>query len=546
MNNILRRKKKKSMSGRQNGFLSKNPKLSRSSRSISADDPDFGGSVSKRNSAELGKSVSFDEDGEDQVFGRSDERDGESRPASQLGDDDDTLSVISENFFNEETVCGLNHEHLSMKIMDEVFQIDIERMFELLFTDPPFQDELAKRRKIFDVKSMPWAENTEGDGLKSRTLSFSVPINISFCPKRADSVEKQNLDVSSKPGRRYIVDSETDTSGIPYGDTFTLLTRFCVTRVTRRSCRVNVTGQLRYKKHVMAVIKSLVHKTCVNGFNNNFTILTELLRDEEARITGKVRPLTAGSEEGGSTSSSPGDRSRPDGALTPKGLTPDSETPYSNGVAGKSGDLSKHHPSSFLSGNHSVLSTPVSKFLVVVLLLFVVLMCVNISLMVMLFTMDLPQLASYSQLGNSPSTAYQSSEKVLTQGTTGPSVESPLHGLLNHITTLREDLKSDLSRYEASRRFASPDDLLDSNDSCQGENSLAGNCRRKNVADPTLREIVALQSELHAAHLTRLYNTLSATTDLMKIVQQSLQDLLKAGITVESDTGMNQAISNSQ
>lgn len=543
MNGLLRRKKKKSTSGLRKS------KLSRSSfanhHSASVDDTDFGGSNSKRSSAEIGKSVSFDEEAEDQVFDRPEVREGESRPGSVHDDGDDTLSVISESFTNEGTVCGLNHEHLSIKIIDEVFQIDIERMFELLFTDCPFQDELAKRRKIFDVVPTPWVESTDGDYLKARTLSYTVPINISFCPKRAESVEKQTMDITSKPGRRYIIDTEADTTGIPYGDAFSFLNRFCITRITRRSCRLNVTGHVKYRKNVMALIKNLVYKTCVSGITNNFGILCELLRNEEAKLTGQVRPQTAGSEESGSSPSTPGDRYRPDGAFTSKALGEGDDPHYSNGVAGKSpsNNHSKHLTGTY-SGNQSVLSTPVSGFLLVVASIFIVLMCVNISLMVMLCTMDLPDLASYANLAN-PASRTQQTEKFSMQESTSRSEApssggEPLQDLLTHITSLREDLKSDLTRYEAHRKLATTlpsADHQDSNDSCDGEKYA---CKgRGDSVDPTLREIVSLQSELHAAHLSRLYNTLSATTDLMRIVQQSLQDLLKAGVptSVEADTG---------
>lgn len=60
----------------------------------------------------------------------------------------------------------------------------------------------------------------------------------------------------SRPGRIYHVDCECCNGGIPYADSFFVVLRYCLTRVCPTKCRVIVTGDLRYKKHVMMMFKS--------------------------------------------------------------------------------------------------------------------------------------------------------------------------------------------------------------------------------------------------------------------------------------------------
>ena len=59
----------------------------------------------------------------------------------------------------------------------------------------------------------------------------------------------------SKPGKAYCIDCECCNGGIPYGDSFYVVLRYCLTRVSLNKCRVQVTSELKFRKSVMGMFK---------------------------------------------------------------------------------------------------------------------------------------------------------------------------------------------------------------------------------------------------------------------------------------------------
>lgn len=59
-----------------------------------------------------------------------------------------------------------------------------------------------------------------------------------------------------KPGHFYLVDTECVNSGIPYGDNFYVVNRYCLSRVSSNKCRLLITSQIKYRKSVWGIAKS--------------------------------------------------------------------------------------------------------------------------------------------------------------------------------------------------------------------------------------------------------------------------------------------------
>ena len=60
----------------------------------------------------------------------------------------------------------------------------------------------------------------------------------------------------SEAGRLHVLDTETVNAGVPYGDSFYVFNRYCITRVSPAKCRLRVTSDVRYKKSVWGLTKS--------------------------------------------------------------------------------------------------------------------------------------------------------------------------------------------------------------------------------------------------------------------------------------------------
>ncbi|GFO33639.1 gram domain-containing protein 1b-like [Plakobranchus ocellatus] len=180
--------------------------------------------------------------------------------------------------------------------LDEVFNLNIDSIFECLFTDSAFFRSFVASRKTFDLSLPDWEEELDEQGNKVRNITYTLTLNNSIGPKISPSTEKQICYAMSRPGRIYHVDCECCNGGIPYSESFYVLLRYCLTRVSKAKCRVVVTGELKYRKHVIGMFRGMIEKSAVNGLTDYCRQLSVHLRREAERqeaIIGGHQPSAA-------------------------------------------------------------------------------------------------------------------------------------------------------------------------------------------------------------------------------------------------------------
>jgi len=77
----------------------------------------------------------------------------------------------------------------------------------------------------------------------------------------------------SRPGQFYLIDTECVNGGIPYGENFYVVNRFCIARISSSKCRLRITSQIKYRKNVWGIIKSFIEKNASAGIIDTFTVL---------------------------------------------------------------------------------------------------------------------------------------------------------------------------------------------------------------------------------------------------------------------------------
>ncbi|BFZ25473.1 hypothetical protein BsWGS_28512 [Bradybaena similaris] len=203
------------------------------------------------------------------------------------------LSIIPPDFLDSsddsegEYFCN-GHNHLEKMYLDEVFNMNIDIVFQCLFTDSPFFRNFVDSRKTFDLNLANWEDDLDDNGNKVRNISYTLTLNNSIGPKTSPSTERQICYMMSRPGRIYHVDCECCNGGIPYADSFYAVLRYCLTRVTPTKCRVVVTGEVRYKKPVMGMFRGMIDKSAVNGLTDYCRQLSVHLRNEAQRLESIV------------------------------------------------------------------------------------------------------------------------------------------------------------------------------------------------------------------------------------------------------------------
>ncbi|XP_039288005.1 protein Aster-C isoform X2 [Nilaparvata lugens] len=181
------------------------------------------------------------------------------------------------NEIKEEPItCPIPHE--GRLILKGDFNVDVDKLFELLFSESEFFINFHKSRKNTDLKFIPWILNSDSK-LKVRTFSLNVPVNQPLGPKSCHVKEKQILSKLSQPGKMYIVDAESTNHGVPYADSFCVEFHYCLLKTSSKSSSVSVHTRITYKKSVWGLIKSFIEKNVWAGVEDTFNHLLKSLNE---------------------------------------------------------------------------------------------------------------------------------------------------------------------------------------------------------------------------------------------------------------------------
>ncbi|CAH1262759.1 GRAMD1B [Branchiostoma lanceolatum] len=166
-----------------------------------------------------------------------------------------------------EVVCPYN-DLVGRKCINEVYNIPVDKLYEMLFSqESDFFQEFHASRKTFDLVIGSWQDREDGD--QTRQLTYTLTLNASFGPKTSASTETQ-ISHDSKPGLFYVVDCEIVNGGIPYGENFYVLNRYCLNRVTSYQSRLRVSSEIKYRKTVWGLVKNIIEKNAGHGLQENF------------------------------------------------------------------------------------------------------------------------------------------------------------------------------------------------------------------------------------------------------------------------------------
>ncbi|CAG2163354.1 unnamed protein product [Oppiella nova] len=171
--------------------------------------------------------------------------------------------------------------HDGKLIMNETFAVTIDRAFELIFTDNKFIHNLHKSRRTYDLKVGQWEDSEDKDKDQCRQLTYTVALNHALV-KSARTVECQSLmaDTSDSTDRKYYtIKSVVDNEGIPYCDTFSTNSLWCLTQESEEVTRIRVHSKVVFKKNIwgLSLMKSTIEKNSIQGISDFCTDLCKQL-----------------------------------------------------------------------------------------------------------------------------------------------------------------------------------------------------------------------------------------------------------------------------
>lgn len=160
------------------------------------------------------------------------------------------------------------------EILSRNFNIAIDDLFTLLFTNSKFFYDFQAERKTFDIVQCPWQHSAQSED-KYREVSYTLNLNHPIGPKTSRATEVQTMRHNSAPGHIYNVDVETTNADIPYSDTFYVATHYCLVAVSEKESFLTVLCDIKYNKTPWGIVKTFIEKNCWAGIQEHYSALSE-------------------------------------------------------------------------------------------------------------------------------------------------------------------------------------------------------------------------------------------------------------------------------
>lgn len=193
----------------------------------------------------------------------------------------------------EEIQCS-GHEHFPIFVCNEIFNFPVDILFQHCFSDSKIFRSFIVAKRTTDVDLSSWPETPTANGEYVRNISYVLSLNLPLTSKKAPTNEKQRMYPSSKQGCLYVIDTECQSPTIPYGDSFYVVNRYCLTRVSLLTSRLHITSQVIYLKSVF--FKSFIDKNAAAGIADSFKVLVSLLRAQSLGKEEDIEEVHSGSD----------------------------------------------------------------------------------------------------------------------------------------------------------------------------------------------------------------------------------------------------------
>ncbi|XP_072885880.1 protein Aster-B-like isoform X1 [Hemitrygon akajei] len=152
--------------------------------------------------------------------------------------------------------------------INEVFHVNVDKLYDLLFTDSQFLRDFFEQRRFTDMVSHPWKKEINGN--QTRVILYTIALSNPLAPKTATVTETQTLYKASQESECYVIDAEVITHDVPYHDYFYTINRYSLTRVAKNKSRLRISTELKYRKQPWGLVKSFIEKNFWSGLDDYF------------------------------------------------------------------------------------------------------------------------------------------------------------------------------------------------------------------------------------------------------------------------------------
>ena len=161
-------------------------------------------------------------------------------------------------------------------ILDKTFPRPVSELRRLIYSNDNFYFNFQKERGTTELDIGDWEDDQER-GAKVREVGYNMALNNPVGPKSCQVKETQVLKEMSAEVKMFSVDTEADNSGVPYADSFSVLTHNFLLEVGPDSSRLIAKAEIKFKKELWGFLKDKIETNAWAGIKNFYESLASSL-----------------------------------------------------------------------------------------------------------------------------------------------------------------------------------------------------------------------------------------------------------------------------
>jgi len=157
-------------------------------------------------------------------------------------------------------------------IIDKTFSRPVSELMRLIYSNDNFYFNFQKERGTTELDIGDW-EADQATGDKIRDVSYNMALNNPVGPKKCQVKETQVLRDLSSDVKMFCIDTEADNSGVPYADSFSVITHNCLLELSPSSSRLIAKAEIKFKKELWGFLKDKIETNAWAGIKDYYESL---------------------------------------------------------------------------------------------------------------------------------------------------------------------------------------------------------------------------------------------------------------------------------
>ena len=200
------------------------------------------------------------------------------------GEEEDRIDNESLESENEEKSAGLGtspsnkplakwmRDCEGKTIIDKTFPRPVSELMRLIYSNDNFYFNFQKERGTTELDIGDW-EADQDSGSKVRDVSYNMALNNPVGPKKCQVRETQVQRKLSAEVEMFSIDTEAENSGVPYADSFSVITHNCLLETGPDSSRLIAKAEIKFKKELWGFLKDKIETNAWAGIKDYYESL---------------------------------------------------------------------------------------------------------------------------------------------------------------------------------------------------------------------------------------------------------------------------------